>query len=484
MPTSTYANPRKWAGVLVGAAIVYALTVGFGPTQAVVATVFAFTVGLWVTELLPIPITALLSSALLILVARQPERAVLAAYGDPIIPLFIGSFILAKGMEVSGLGERFAYRVLATRGAAQSPFRLIASLALITCSLSLLISNTAVTAMMLPIGLAMLRTVQGQGPASNLGVAVMLILTWGSSVAVGVPVGTPPNLIGISLLEKAGEPRIGFGQWAAFAMPITVLALLGCVALLAGLYLRKPGAYDDPRSIAQQALREKGPLSGAERIVLGAFCTALVLWIVPDACELALGKNHPWTAAVQAALPASVAALVSAALLFVIPNREGPALSWSQASTIDWGTILLFGSGIALGQAMFGSGLAKDLGELAARVSGAQTVWALTALCIALAIILSELASNTAAATTAVPIAIGLSQGAGVSPIPAALGAALGASFGFMLPVSTAPNAIVYSSGLVPSREMLRAGLLLDVVGFAVIWLGLRLFLPLVVPLT
>jgi sodium-dependent dicarboxylate transporter 2/3/5 len=145
---------------------------------------------------------------------------------------------------------------------------------------------------------------------------------------------------------------------------------------------------------------------------------------------------------------------------------------------IDWGVILLFGSGIALGQALFASGLAKDLGEAAARVSGAHSVWAITGLAIFTSIVLSELASNTAAATVMVPVAIGLSQGAGVNPIPAALGAALGASFGFMLPVSTAPNAIVYSSGLVPSKDMLKAGILLDTVGFVVIWAGLRVALP------
>jgi sodium-dependent dicarboxylate transporter 2/3/5 len=185
----------------------------------------------------------------------------------------------------------------------------------------------------------------------------------------------------------------------------------------------------------------------------------------------------------QSHLTAAVAAIAAATLLFVLPAKDresGRALTWREGTRIDWGTILLFGGGIALGQAMFKSGLAKELGEIAARASGANSLWTITALCIVAAIILSELASNTAAATTLVPVAIGLAQGAHVSPIAPALGAAIGASFGFMLPVSTAPNAIVYSSGLVPAKDMMKSGILLDLVSAAVIWGCLRLILPMV----
>jgi solute carrier family 13 (sodium-dependent dicarboxylate transporter), member 2/3/5 len=162
----------------------------------------------------------------------------------------------------------------------------------------------------------------------------------------------------------------------------------------------------------------------------------------------------------------------------LLPAETSERFTWKQAATIDWGTILLFAGGIALGQAMFETGLAKSLGELAAQASGARSVWAVTALCTAAAIILSELASNTASATTLVPVALGLAEWAGVSPFAPALGVALGASLGFMLPVSTAPNAIVYSSGLVPAREMMRAGILIDIVGFIVTMAGLMLVLP------
>jgi len=466
---------------MVAAVVAYLLLESFGHDKALVGAVFALTVGLWMSELLPIAVTALLSSSLLICINKQAEKEVLAAYGDPIIPLFIGSFVLAKGMELTGLSDRFAYTILRKRWASGSPMALLFSLGVVSCLISLLVSNTATTAMMLPIGLAILGTVGAKTVESNYSTAIMLMLTWSSSVAVGIPVGTPPNLIGIGLIEKATGTKVSFLQWVGFGMPITIVVMLACGAVLWIMYGRNAPNTTAARTEAETLLVDLGPMKPSERAVLWGFGVALLLWILPDALVIGLGKDHPVAAWVQPRFPASVAALLGMVVMFAVPARDRPAgraISWREAVTIDWGVILLFGSGIALGQALFASGLAKDLGEAAARVSGAHSVWAITGLAIFTSIVLSELASNTAAATVMVPVAIGLSQGAGVNPIPAALGAALGASFGFMLPVSTAPNAIVYSSGLVPSKEMLKAGILLDVVGFVVIWAGLRIALP------
>jgi sodium-dependent dicarboxylate transporter 2/3/5 len=459
----------------------YFLLLGLGAQKAAVGAVFAATVVLWIGEVLPLAMTALLSTGALILLGGIKEKDAFAAYGDPIIPLFIGSFILAKAMEVSGLSERFAHLMLSRPWASASPARLLLTLSVVGCLLSLLVSNTAVTAMLLPVGLSVLDAVHSRR-TSPFAVATLLTLTWGSSVAVGVPVGTPPNLIGIGLIDSATGTRISFTQWMVFGMPITVLVLLaswGILLLLYGRHVPPDTARADDAS--RERIREMGPMRSAERIVLVAFLVALALWVVPDFAEVIYGKAHPLTKWLQTHLTAAVASLVAASLLFVLPCRDREdrrALNWREASTIDWGTILLFGGGIALGQALFSTGLAKDLGEIAARASGANSLWEITALATLAAIVLSELASNTAAATTLVPVAIGLAQGAGVNPIPPALGAAIGASFGFMLPVSTAPNAIVYSSGLVPPREMMKAGLLLDIVSFGAILLGLRVILP------
>jgi sodium-dependent dicarboxylate transporter 2/3/5 len=462
--------------------LVYSLLGGLGHEKAIVGAIFAMTVALWITELLPLAVTALLSTSLLVLLGEMPEKDAYAAYGDPIIPLFIGSFLLAKAMDLSGLGQRFAYFILSKGWANRSPALLLLALGLVSCILSLLVSNTAVTAMMLPIGLATLSALKHRQEGSAYAIGVMLMLTWASSVAVGLPVGTPPNLIGISMIETATGTRISFVQWMTFGMPITVVTLLISWALIWLLYRRDAPATAEAGIAARSELKELGPMRSSERVVLLASCVAMLLWILPDSLEVILGKKHELTAWMQAHLTAAVAAMIAASLLFILPAKDresNRALTWREGTRIDWGTILLFGGGIALGQAMFKSGLAKELGQIAATTSGANTLWTITALSIVASIVLSELASNTAAATTLVPVAIGLAEGAGVSPIAPALGAAIGASFGFMLPVSTAPNAIVYSSGLVPSKEMLKSGILLDILSAVVIWCCLRAVLPL-----
>jgi sodium-dependent dicarboxylate transporter 2/3/5 len=181
--------------------------------------------------------------------------------------------------------------------------------------------------------------------------------------------------------------------------------------------------------------------------------------------------------------PEAAAALLAALLLFVLPVNW-PAreftLSWRQAVGIDWGTLLLFGGGITLGELMFQTGLAEAIGQGLLRLSGATSVWGITLAAIFIAVIISETTSNTASANMVVPVIISLSLAAGVNPVPPAIGATLGSSWGFMLPVSTPPNAIVYGSGLVPITKMLRAGILFDLAGGLVIWLGLRVLLPLV----
>jgi len=468
------------AAPLVAALVIWFVLSGFDPVQRTVGAIFALTVGLWITEAVPLAVTALISSALLILLGGLKEKEVFAAYGDPTIPLFIGSFILAKSMEISGLGKRFALMILSRKGFTKSPALLLLALGGISCVISLFISNTATTAILLPIGLSMLAALGNDRKGSPYAIAVMLMLTWGSSVAVGVPVGTPPNLIGMDMIEQATGTRITFLQWMTFGMPITIAMLFACWGVLWMLYRKQAPETAPATETARASLAELGALTVPQRNTLIAFGVALVLWILPDFMGVALGKDHSVATWAVKAIPPSVAALVATFLLFVLPNRNPETrMTWQKATTIDWGIILLFAGGIALGQAMFQTGLAKELGTIAAQASGANSVWTITALCTAAAIILSELASNTAAATTLVPVSIGLAQGADVSPIAPALGVALGASLGFMLPVSTAPNAIVYSSGLVPPKEMMKAGVLIDIIGFLVTVAGLYLFLPL-----
>ena len=474
---------------------------------------------LWVTETLPLPVTALLGAALCILLGVGEAKAVLAPFADPMIFLFLGSFILARAMQVHRLDRRIALGFLSLRWIGGRPARVLAGMGFITASLSMWVSNTATTAMMLPIALGILAALHdvrvrgglAAGPldarAWPFATGMLLMIAYAASIGgIGTKVGSPPNLITLGHLERAGF-TISFFTWMAVMVPL--LAVMGVVLffLLYAIHPDRsargtPARPADPNGaggaeatgLATYLRHERdrlGPWTAGQRNTLIAFSVAVTLWILPGFLSAALSDADKASGTVLARavaffgskgqMPEAVVAVVAALLLFVLPTdlRRGRfTLTWGQAANIDWGTLLLFGGGIALGELMFTTGVATALGDWAVSRTGAESVWAVTAAMIVLGIFLSETTSNTAAATMLAPIAISMSLELGVSPIPPALGACLGASYGFMLPVSTPPNAIVFGSGMVPIVKMMRAGFLFDVIGAVVIWGGLRLLLP------
>lgn len=479
----TSAPVEWWKLVLsvVVSAAVFGLLGGWDQSQRVVAGVFAGTVVLWMTEALPLAITALVSTTALVVTGAMDSKTAFGVYGDQIILLFIGSFIIARSMEVSGLDKRIAYWLLSKKWATRSPSALLFALGLIACVISLFVSNTATTAMLLPIGLTLLKAIGVVERGNPITTSVMLMLTWGSSVAVGTIIGTPPNVIGVGLIRESSGVSINFVQWGVFAMPVTAIMLL-----IAWLHLRTWGNAERPdtkhaHETAKSELAALGPIRDSEKVTMGAFFVALTLWLLPGIVEYSVGTGTPHAKLWAERVPEAVAALAGAAVLFIVPCRDKArktALDWHQATKIEWGTVLLFAGGLALGKATFDSGLAKHIGDLLVQRTGAADQWVICAIAIGMAIALSELASNTASATTMVPVAIAMAQGADVSVVPAALGATIGANLGFMLPISTAPNAIVYSTGLVPAKTMLKAGIIYDVIGFVVTWGCLRIALP------
>jgi solute carrier family 13 (sodium-dependent dicarboxylate transporter), member 2/3/5 len=453
-------GPAAFAGVL-------ALPLpGLEPAAHRLAAIMVWAVLYWVTGAIPLAATAVGASVVAVALGVGTARTVAASYADPVILVFVGSFVIAAGLQESGLDRRFAWGLLRQRWATRTPARLLAAMGVITCGLSLWLSNTATTALMLPVGQGLLRSVEpALGPAAGrFGTGLMLMLTWGSSVAVGIPVGSPPNLIAIGMLRDLEGRRLTFLDWVGVAMPLTVVMLGLCWAILAWRYCPRSENLGATSSGDDPGRTGLGPWRPAERNVVLVFVLVCALWAWPAMA------SYEWAVA-----------LGGAGLLLVVPvsvRRREATLGWRRAIRIDWGTILLFGGGLALGRLMFETGLAETIGRTLVRLSGAESLWALTAVAIVSAVLLSEAASNTASASVLVPVMIAVAQGMGVSPIPPALGAALGASFGFMLPVSTPPNAIVFGSGLVPLPEMIRAGIFLDLAGIAVIWLGLRLLCP------
>ena len=471
-------------GPVLAALVLVWLMAGASGEAHRLAAVFVWTVAYWVTEALPLSVTALLSSVLAIAFGIAPAQTVLAAYADPVIFLFLGSFIIAEAMKESGLDRRFAFTLLGHPWATRSPGRLLWTIGLVTCAISLWVSNTATTAMMLPVGLGILGGLGrvGDPKQSRFPVGLSLMLAWSSSVAVGLPIGSPPNLIAIGMVRDLTDRRLSFFDWVAVTMPLTVVMLI-LVWVILRLRYGEPMETSGEITRYVAAEREKLRLwSGAERNVLCVFLLACTLWMLPGAVILVSSAEAPLPRFFETYLPESAVALIGAVLLFMLPTHLGRGeftITWRQAARIDWGTILLFGGGLSLGRLMFDTKLAAAVGNSVVRLSGAESVWALTAVAIVTGIVLSEVSSNTASASMVIPVVIAAATSTGVSPIPPALGAALGASFGFMLPVSTPPNAIVYGSGLVPVGEMLRSGIWLDLTGAVVIWGGLRLLCPL-----
>lgn len=431
-------------------------------------------VALWVTEAIPLAVTAMLGPALCVLLGIGSARETFRGFADPIIFLFLGSFLIAEAMLRHGLNRRIAFGIVRRLGT--SPTRLLTAFAMASGFVSLWVSNTATTAMMFPIALAILK--ESRLPAA-FGTALMLTVAFGASLGgLGTPVGTPPNLIGLGLIESNLKIKITFFQWMLFGLPLAG-TLIGFLCF----YFRTAGHGIITQEMIEIKARE--PMSAGERNVLIAFCVTVLLWIGPGVIALLRGSEDPAFRWFNQRLPEAMVALLGAILLFVLPTnlRRGEfTLSWREAVNIDWGTILLFGGGLALGELMFSTGLAKWIGEGVAQAMQADTVLGLTMLFAALGTIMSETTSNTASAAMVVPAAIAVAQAAGVPPMQPALAACLGSSLGFMLPVSTPPNAIVYGSGLVPVRKMIRHGLVLDVVGWAAVVAVVMWIVPRVVP--
>lgn len=461
---------------------------------------------LWVSEFLPLPITALLGAVLCVVLGVADTKKTLGYFADPIVFVFIGGFILARAMSVHKLDRRLALSFLSIPIIGGSPAGMLAGIGLITAIISMWVSNTATTAMMLPIGLGMLSAVRPTRDSSGnalinarqwpFATGVMLMIAYGASIGgIGTPIGSPPNLIGIGLIRKATNYEISFFQWMALCVPL--LVVMGLV-LFVMLYLLHRDSPSDktPTASGKDMLRhvlhersQLGKLSRGEINTMICFGVAVFLWVLPGIFALPglITIKAPWNDAVTIAseikkhLDEPIVALIAAVLLFALPInwKKGEfTLTWEEGSKIDWGTILLFGGGLALGTLMFETGVADALGKSFSRMLGVQSLWGLTLMSIVLAMMLSEATSNTASANMIIPVVIAISQAAHVSPLPPALGACLGASYGFMLPVSTPPNAIVYGSGLVPIGKMMRAGIIFDVLGVGIIWIGLRLLCP------
>lgn len=473
-------------------ALVAFLALSFAPLPSLnpeahrLAAIMAGVVILWITEALPLPVSALLGAISCVVLRVAPPREVFAPFADPLMFLFIGSFMLARAIMLHGLDRRVAYAVLSLRVVGASPMRILFAFGAVTASISAWISNTATTAMMYAIGMAILAFMsdsakrEGRTLDPRYAVALMLMTSFAASVGgLATPIGTPPNVIGLGFIRELTGAEFPFFRWMMIGVPIVIVMLTAVFLVLRRAARHVGGSMTESANMLEHEHERRGPWTTGEKSTVTAFGITAFLWILPGVLALVYGDNSPEYKGLTERLPEGVAALIGACLLFILPgDQKGKAITWKEAARIDWGIVLLYGGGFALGVLSFKTGLAENMGKGLLSylpISGG------TGLLIAstiMAVILSEITSNTAAANMVVPVVISIARAAGLDAVEPALGATLGASLGFMLPVSTPCNAIVYGSGYIPLKQMMKYGVVVDVVGVVVIVTAVKILLP------
>jgi sodium-dependent dicarboxylate transporter 2/3/5 len=414
----------------------------------------------WATEAVPIPATALLP-LILVPVLGIAETADLAdAYANGIIFLFLGGFLLGLAMQRWELHRRIALNILLAVG--QQPSRQIAGFMIATAFLSMWVSNTATSIMMLPIGLSVISFLpEGNGnERRRFAVALLLAIAYSASIGgIATLIGTPPNAMLAAYLKVNHNISIGFGQWMMIGLPVAVSMLLFtwwwlCRKGFAGL--ETAGS----RELLHAELQNLGPLNGAEKRVVLIFVTTAAAWIFRPLLNVSLPGVSD-----------TVIAMTAGLLLFTV-RSGGPdsqaLLDWQTAERLPWGVLLLFGGGIALATMIKSSGLAAWLANNFSLLN-AWPLFAVVVIIVSVIIFLTEITSNTATTATFLPLLGALAVAQSVSPILFVIPAAIAASCAFMMPVATPPNAVVFGSGELGIKDMMHAGLLLNLFGIVLV---------------
>jgi sodium-dependent dicarboxylate transporter 2/3/5 len=480
-----FENARRKTGWIVSPLLFFLVLFipfpGLSPEAHKLAAVMSLVMVLWITEALPLAITGLLGPTLVIALGIAPAPKAFAPFADPIMFLFLGAFVLARAISVHGLDKRFAYRILSLRWVGESPGRILFSYGAVCCFISMWISNTATVAMMFPIGAAIISTLRktnGNSVSASYAAAMMLICAFAASIGgLATPVGTPTNLIGLGFIERQLGRHVAFIEWMSFGVPIVITLFL---LLFLYLYHLCPAGIKKFNGIRDLLLHEHsrlGAITSGERNTLIAFTVTIILWLMPGILTLSFGDGHPLTTSFTRHLPESVSAIIGACLLFLIPvnwKKREFTIDIKTALQIDWGVMAFYGGGIALGQMAFETKLAESAGTSLAGLLPSASSMSIPVFST-IAVLVSEFTSNVASASMVVPVIILLGGTAGLQP---ALAATMACSLGFMLPISTPTNAIVYSSGYVRLTDMIKYGVLLDIIGIIIIFIGTILFVP------
>lgn len=475
----------KVRGLILGPllfAITYvALTslTGLSAEACKVLATAAWMVAWWVTEAVHVAVTALVPMVLLPLLGVITVAQATSAYGNPVIYLFMGGFIIALGMEKHKLHERIALNMIRVTGT--SGDGIIAGFVLSTGLISMWISNTATAIMMLPIAVSVTQLVSTQLGSSghsrkgyqNFATGLMLSIAYASSIGgMATIVGTPPNVVMVGLYRQTYQAELSFVEWIAIGLPVSVCILVLCYAVITRVaFPNHIRSVAGSSALIKARLAALGPVSKPEKLVLVIFMLTAFSWIFRPYLNdwlvfLFYGKD-----ASVAILDDTVIAMVGGLLMFAVPTdlKKGEfILTWEDMQRLPWGILILFGGGLCLAGSLEDSGLIQLVGD-GITSWGNVELWILILALSAISLFLTELMSNVALTTIFVPVVFGIADGFGYDPRVLAIPVTFAASCAFCMPISTPPNAILFASGHIRLIDMLRGGILLNILSLTVI---------------
>ncbi len=422
----------------------------------------------WVSEVVPIPATALLPLVISPIVDIAAIKSVAAPYAHPLIFLFLGGFLISIAMERWGLHKRIALKTM--RYAGKKPSLQILAMMLVTAFLSMWMSNTATAVMMLPIALSITHLVKSSDPSNEgFGKALLLSIAYGASIGgIATLIGTPPNALMAAYLSDSYQIEIGFAEWMIVGVPLALgMLLISWIWLTKFTYKVDANVQAnkriDTKAVFSSQLKDLGLMQRAEKGVLFVFVLAAICWIFRPLLGDVTGLKISDTGI----------AIAAALLLFVLPANKGSdarILDWESGAKVPWGVLLLFGGGLTLASQIKSSGLADYIANM---IEGASTIPLVMSILVVVALItfLTEITSNTATAAGFLPLLGPVAESVTGSPLVWVIPAAIACSCAFMMPVATPPNAIVFGSGEIKMKDMIRAGFVLNIVAIVLITL-------------
>ena len=434
---------------------------GMAPGAWLVAGLVVWMAAWWMTEAVPMTVTALLPFLVLPLAGISSAEDTASNYYSPILFLLLGGAFIALAIERTGLHRRLSLAILRLVGTGGGPARLLFAFMIAAALLSMLISNTSTALIMMPMALAVLEggksAAQDADGVHQEGIdgALPMGIAFAASIGgLGTIVGSPTNAISAGLLDQIAGVRISFLQWSLYGVPLVLLSVPLAAFIIARVQQVERHPFDVAR--AREAIASRSGWSSAEQRLAVLVAVTFAGW-VSQPLVAPLFPPGAWSD--------GTIATIAALALFLLPDGTGRSLLvWDEAKAAPWSVIFLFGGGLALAGGMQGSGLTAWLGEALLPLAGWPMI--LVALAVtALVVLVTEFASNVATATGIVPVVAALVVALGADPVLLALPAALAASWGFMLPAGTGPNAIAWGTGRIRIGRMVTAGALLDVAG-------------------